>query len=220
MGKQHYHLVCWHTDRILFEGRFESMRECVEQAVKEGVNLDGVDMTGQNLACANLDDAQMCGARFFGANLNGANLSEGVFDNADFTGADFSYACFAVSSLMDVDFTGASFSVTDVTDAVIRGCRFSCPSVFTTLFHRAAVFSACEFMGSDSKLMRMDKPPITISGLPRDIVYLDDAVKIGTEFVSKTDLRDAGMAHLRFLYGDMIASFLYAAMGREKRVPV
>ena len=206
--KTRFHILCAYTDDILFEGWFSSQKECVETAVAEHINLDGADLTGINLANANLDDAQMAGVILNGANLNGANLSECVFDNAQMVGADLSHACFALSSLMNVDMTAASFSATEVIDAVISGCRFSCPSVFGTAFHKAAVFKGCRFIHDTKGDFIMDKPPVIIQGLTRDIVYLDHIIKVGSEFIAKGDLIATGDRHLEFLYGREIASFL------------
>lgn len=210
--KSRYKLICHATEEVMFEGWFTTIRGCVEQAVADHVCLDGVDLTGANLANANLDDAQMAGACLSGVNLNGANLSEGVFDHADMRGADLTYACLALSSLMNVDMTGASFAATDVTDAVISGCQFSCPSVFTTLFRRTAVFKNCSYVHAEKGIFPMSKPPVVISGLSRDIVYLDHTIKLGNEFIAKGDLTAAGDRHLEFLYGREIAAFLRPAL--------
>jgi hypothetical protein len=161
-----------------------------------------------NLACANLDDAQMAGAILNGTNFNGANLSEGVFDNSDMRMADLSHACLALSSLMNVNMVGASFAITDVTDAIISGCHFSCPSVFTTLFSRAAIFKNCLFMHPDRGALTMSKPPVIVQGLSRDIVYLDHCVKIGNDYISKIDIAAAGDRHLEFIYGREVATFI------------
>lgn len=210
--KLKHQLICFNTDEILFEGRFTSLKHCVEAAVADYICLDGVDLTKANLANANLDDAQMAGAMLRGANLNGANLSEGVFDHADMRGADLAYACLALSSCMNVDMTGASFAATDVTDAVISGCQFSCPSVFQTPFRRAAIFGNCCYIHEEKGVFSMRKPPVVINGLNRDIVYLDHIIKVGNDFIPKQDLLAAGDRHLEFLYGSEIAAFLRPAL--------
>lgn len=208
MGKKKFQLHCDHTGEMIFEGWFETIKQTVEQAVIDHVCLDGVDLSGVNLACANLDDAQLSGANLSSANLNGANLSESIFDNANLSGADVSHACFALSSCMNVNMIGTSFGNTDVTDAVISGCQFSCPSVFTMSFGRAAMFANCTYIGMDGMPCRMTKPPVVITGLSREVVYMDDVIKIGNDFVSKIDMIAAGDRHLEFLYGREIAAFI------------
>lgn len=206
--KTKYQLVCKDTDEILFEGWFDSIRSCVERALEDKVCLNGVDLAGANLSNANLDDAQMVGANLSGANLNGANLSEGVFDNANFTDADLSNACLVQGSFMNTNFYGASFSSTDVTDAVITGCQFSCPSVFSTLFGRAALFLGCHYIHSGGDHFFMDRPPVTVYGLVRDIVFLDDVIKVGHDFIMKRDILSVGVHHLKLMYGNDIARYL------------
>lgn len=212
MRKKQFHLVNYHTDQIIFDGWFQSFAHCVEQAIVEGVCLDGVNMSGQDLSCGNMDDAHMSGAYCKGANFAGANLSEGVFDNIDFASCDLTNVCFAVSSLMDVDFMNSSFHGCDVTDAVVRHCRFSCPSMFTVQWQRAAIFSDCAFMDDEFGLIRMNKPPVLIQGLPQTIVILDDVVRVGAHYILKSDIQNAGMAHLKYLYGTEVASYLYPVL--------
>lgn len=206
--KKRFELVCYQTQDILFEGWFGTIKDCVEAAISDNICLDGVDLSGMNLACANLDDAQMAGANLSAVNFNGANLSEGIFDNANMRDADLSHACLVMSSLMNVDMTGASFAATDVTDAVISGCQFSCPSVFSTLFSRTAVFNNCSFIHAKRGALPMSKPPVIVQGLSRDIVYLDHCVKIGNDYVSKIDIAAAGDRHLEFIYGREVAAFI------------
>jgi len=77
------------THTIIFEGTFNSMKECVEQAVKEGVNLHGAylydtDLSNANLRSADLTDTYLYrtnlrGADLCGANLDGAYLSLTIF---------------------------------------------------------------------------------------------------------------------------------------------
>lgn len=206
-----YQLLCHHTGEVLYEGYFKTLRHCVETAIGEKICLDGVDLSGANLICANLDDAQMAGAKLSGANLTGANVSEAILDYADMTCVDLSQTCFAMSSLMNVNFYGASFSSTDVTDAVLSGCQFSCPSMFTVMWHRAALFSNCHYAHSHHNHQEhydLFKPPISVQGLARDFIVLDDAVKIGAEIISKQDIICAGRSRLTFLYGEETANFL------------
>ena len=50
-----------HTDynQVLYSGIFKNIKECVEQAIKEGVNLEGVNLEGANLEGANLEGAYL-----------------------------------------------------------------------------------------------------------------------------------------------------------------
>jgi hypothetical protein len=58
---------------VLFSLETESMKLCVEAAVKSGANLAGANLAGANLCGADLYDANLCGANLCGANLCGAN---------------------------------------------------------------------------------------------------------------------------------------------------
>ena len=57
--------------KILFELETESIKICIEAAIKSGANLSGANLSG-----ANLSDADLSGANLSGANLSDADLKE------------------------------------------------------------------------------------------------------------------------------------------------
>ena len=59
---------------VLFSLETESLKLCVEAAVKDGANLYGADLYGADLYGADLRGANLRGADLRGANLRGANL--------------------------------------------------------------------------------------------------------------------------------------------------
>ena len=67
---------------VLFSLETESLKLCVEAAVKGGANLGGANLGGAYLGGANLDGAYLRGAYLDGADLGGANL-----DGANLRGA-------------------------------------------------------------------------------------------------------------------------------------
>ncbi len=64
------------TGSILFEYEKENntLKDTVEQAIKEGANLRGAYLRGANLRGANLEGANLEGANLEGANLEGAYI--------------------------------------------------------------------------------------------------------------------------------------------------
>ena len=59
---------------ILFSLETESLKLCVEAAVKYRANLFGANLSSANLSGADLSRANLSSANLFGANLSGANL--------------------------------------------------------------------------------------------------------------------------------------------------
>ena len=72
-----------YDDRVLYELECESIKECVESAVKGGANLGGANLYGADLGGAYLGGAYLRGADLSGADLRGAYLG-----GADLSGAD------------------------------------------------------------------------------------------------------------------------------------
>lgn len=92
---------------VLFEGEYDSLAACVEAAVKEGVTLHGVNLSGAKLNGANLNGADLRGANLHYADLDGANLCY-----ADLRHADLCHA-----SLASANLNGANFSTADLRHA-------------------------------------------------------------------------------------------------------
>jgi len=87
---------------VLFSLETESLKLCVEAAVKSGADLYGADLYGANLYGANLSGADLSGADLsvaylsradlYGANLYGADLYGAYLYGADLSGAYLSRA--------------------------------------------------------------------------------------------------------------------------------
>ncbi len=76
------------TGEILFSHECDTMRECVEAAVKGGADLRGADLRGADLRGAYLYGADLRGANLGGANLGGANLGGANLYGASLGGAN------------------------------------------------------------------------------------------------------------------------------------
>ena len=72
---------------VLFEGKFGSLKLCVEAAVEAGANLAGADLAGAYLARAYLAGANLAGANLAGAYLADANLAGAYLADANLAGA-------------------------------------------------------------------------------------------------------------------------------------
>jgi len=66
---------------VLFAGDYDSLKACVEAAVKQGAYLNDA-----NLSCADLGGANLHGAYLHGAYLGDANLSCANLNGADLNG--------------------------------------------------------------------------------------------------------------------------------------
>lgn len=62
------------THKIIHQGDFDTIKECVEDAVRKGISLAFANLRGVNLIDANLSNANLIGANLSGANLSNANL--------------------------------------------------------------------------------------------------------------------------------------------------
>lgn len=81
----------WDNGEVIHSGDFKSVKECLEDGVRQGVNfyraklnrvsldgslLDGASLISASLISASLDEASLDEASLYRANLDGVNLSE------------------------------------------------------------------------------------------------------------------------------------------------
>jgi hypothetical protein len=118
------------TDAVLFEGRFDTIRLCVEAAVKADANLADANLAGANLAGAyladaNLADANLAGANLAGAYLAGANLADAYLARANLAGANLAGAYLADANLAGANLAGAYLAGANLADANLAGANLA-----------------------------------------------------------------------------------------------
>jgi hypothetical protein len=94
-GIMKFEIKSWIDGSVLFSLETESLKLCVEAAVKSGANLDRASLDGANLYHANLDHANLYHANLYHANLYHANL-----DGANLDGANLDHANLYGASLV------------------------------------------------------------------------------------------------------------------------
>jgi hypothetical protein len=109
------------TGKVLFEGEYASMLECVKAALKAGANLGGAYLADANLADADLADADLAGAYLADANLVGAYLAGAYLVGADLGGADLADANLVGANLGGADLAGANLADADLAGADLAG---------------------------------------------------------------------------------------------------
>lgn len=168
------------TAETLYQGMFSCVREALESAIQENVDLSNADLQGANLTNASLDNAKLRGARFNHANLQGANLSEALLDGANFSNAALTNVCFCFSSLRRALFEGADFGGTDMAGATLDGSIFSTLSALTLDFKATNGLTDCCWKQETGVLCRFSSPPLVVTGLDYPLAVFDDHIKIGS----------------------------------------
>ena len=169
---------------VLFSLETESLKLCVEAAVKDGANLDGAYLRG-----ANLDGANLRGAYLDGANLDGANLRGAYLDGAYLRGAN----------LHGADLRGADLDGADLRGAYLDGAYLRGANLDGAYLHGAYLHGAGKLIG--------DRPIIQISpiGSRSDFLtaYITDNgifVKTGCFFGTIESFKEA----LKNTHGDNV----------------
>ncbi len=144
--------------KVLFEGEYESMKDCLTDAVLRGADLTDAVLTGAVLTGADLRDAVLTDAVLTdavlrdavltGADLRGAVLTGAVLRGADLRGAVLTGAVLRGAVLRGADLTGAV-----LTGAVLRGADLRdavlTDAVLTDAVLRDAVLMDAVLTGAD-----------------------------------------------------------------------
>lgn len=89
--------------------------------VERSMFLDGVDLSGLELAGISMRSADMSGMKLTGANLRVTNLSDSLMYSADLSGADLSSADLAGVQFVGADLTGAKLVDADLRNTALTG---------------------------------------------------------------------------------------------------
>ena len=111
----------------LFSLETETLKLCVEAAVKHRVNLYGANLSGANLSRADLSGADLYRADLYRANLSGANLSGANLYRANLSGANLYRANLSRADLYRADLSGANLYRANLSRATIFFNKF--PSI-------------------------------------------------------------------------------------------
>ena len=123
--------------KVLFalEKENNTIKETLEQAVKENANLRNSNLVGANLVNSNLVGADLKGANLVGADLKGANLRYADLEGADLRNSNLVGANLVNSNLVGADLKGAKNKETTILpifckwsygikgDLIIIGCK-------------------------------------------------------------------------------------------------
>jgi uncharacterized protein YjbI with pentapeptide repeats len=95
---------------VLFSLETDSIKLCVEAAIKSKINLSSADLRSANLSSADLRYANLSSADLSSANLSYANLSSANLSSADLRYADLSSANLSSANLRYANLSSANLS--------------------------------------------------------------------------------------------------------------
>ena len=126
---------------VLFEYEKEdnTLKDTLEEAIKQGANLDRASLDGANLDGANLNGASLNGASLYRASLDGASLDGANLDGASLNRASLYRASLYRASLNGANLNGANLDRANLYGASLNGASlygatnvpfipFACPS--------------------------------------------------------------------------------------------
>ena len=119
-----------YTNKVIFECEAESIKVCVEKAVKNRVDLSDADLNGADLRWANLSEVNLSEANLNGADLSGADLSEADLwranlSKADLNGANLSEANLNGANLSEADLWRANLSKANLSKANLNAIYYN-----------------------------------------------------------------------------------------------
>ena len=151
-------------NKIIFQTRCKSLRDCLKLAISKGVSLFGLSLCDVDLSGINLEGLDLRSSRFYRVNLSGANLVGTDFSNATFqlvtlTDADLRCArMFAVEFMLcsarEVDFSAADLGGAWLFRTDLVGSDFIDANLFRSTFEEIDLFDPMDFMFAPDWLLR------------------------------------------------------------------
>ena len=122
------------TNSILFEYEKENntVKNTVEEAIKQGANLREADLGEADLRGADLEGADLRGADLRGADLRGADLEGADLGEADLEGADLGEADLRGANLEGADLRGADLEGANLEGADLEGANLEGAYIYTS----------------------------------------------------------------------------------------
>ena len=129
----------WKTNEVLFEYKDDNptMKETVEEAVRQGINLAFADLSGADLIYADLYRANLKYADLSGANLINALLRGANLYGANLKGADLRNAHLAFADLREAYLYGAILRGADLKHTNINGANFEGANLYNADLYKA-----------------------------------------------------------------------------------
>lgn len=168
------------SGEALFKSSYITIKESVEEAVSEGIDLFNANLRKADLSGANLDMAQMKGACLWGANLTGTNMSDCELEGVDFRASILKDTCLSYSNCRSANFHGAYFSKTLIDGVDLSQAQFSCPSIFSCELQEAASLNDATYAHHGEIECSLSQAPLVIRGLEKPIIIMDNDILIGT----------------------------------------
>lgn len=181
-----YNITNLKSGKTIFSGQYQSLNNCIEDAITKQIDLSYADFKYKNLSAGNFDSAHMPNADFTGANLSGANLSEANLKGSIFNQTDLYNTCFCYSDLSHCDFVNSNFGATDIGGANISYSIFSNLSCLELDFMSSENMKGCTYINTNKERCSMNYHPVIIKGIfTSPIIIFDTTIKIGNNIFEK-----------------------------------
>ena len=142
--------------KVLFSLETDSLKLCLEAAVKTGADLTGAYLTGAELKGADLRGAYLTGAYLRGAYLTGADLR----------GADLRGAYLTGAYLTGADLTGAYLRGAYLTGAYLKGAYLT-GAYMTGAELKGAYLKGAYLTGADGEPIKHATPDEAVANLDK-----------------------------------------------------
>ena len=136
------------TFEVIHGGEFDSIKECLLDAIENNANLYGANLRGADLRGADLRGADLYGANLYGANLYGANLYGANLRGADLRGADLYGAKLYGANLYGANLRGANLRGADLRGADLYGAKLYGANLYDANL-RGANLRGADLRGAD-----------------------------------------------------------------------
>ena len=115
----------WRTGHEIYSGDFNSIKECLEHGISEGVDFSYAELNYAELNYAKLNDAELNYAKLNYAKLNDAKLNDAKLNGAELNYAELNYAKLNDAKLNDAKLNYAELNYAKLNYAKLNGAKLN-----------------------------------------------------------------------------------------------
>lgn len=162
--------------QIIYQCKINDIKQCLEKAIQENIDLDGADLRNKDLRNINLDGTSLKNIQFQNCDLTGANISEATLDHCNFSYAKLIDCCLYETEIKHCHFKETFFAATDITMASFHNCNFSGTNFKSLNFTDHTRITECHYLSEDNYLCSINKAPMNITGFGSPILITDEHI--------------------------------------------
>jgi hypothetical protein len=112
-----------YTNEVIYRCEAESIKDAIQKAIKEKVNLSNSNLRGSDLRDSDLSNSNLSNSDLSNSNLRGSDLSYSNLSGSDLRDSDLSYSNLSYSNLSNSNLRGSDLRDSNLSGSDLRDSK-------------------------------------------------------------------------------------------------